>query len=84
MFEKVLLKNSSQYNKKKQFKISNYKPFFVNEVKGYKLSRLPKFKDKYFSQALILGPGKSLRKIKFKRRFSCNILWEFLKISTGQ
>lgn len=69
MFETVVLKNSSQYNKNKQFKISNYNPFFVNEVRGYKLSRLNKFKDKHFWKKkkyknidkiiIVSGPGRS-------------------------
>ncbi len=41
MFNKILLKDSKIYKKKKFFNISNYKPYFFNEVKGLKLRLYP-------------------------------------------
>ncbi len=61
---------SSKFKKKNKFDIRDYnKPFFLNEVKGYKLVRYPKLKNKSFWQSspkhlkkrilIISGPGRS-------------------------
>ena len=65
----IILKNSKIYSQKNKFNISNYKPFFVDEVPGFKLSRLPKLKYKKFWASkkykefkkfiMISGPGRS-------------------------
>ena len=66
----ITIPQSKEYKKKKRFDINSYKkPFFFNEVKGYKLARYPKFKNKKFWKSsdiykkerilIISGPGRS-------------------------
>ncbi len=66
----INIPNSKKYLKRKYFSLKDYKePYFFKEVKGHKIARYPKFKDKKFwklsnvhknKKLLVLsGPGRS-------------------------
>lgn len=71
-YKKINYMNAIRYLKNKSAK--NFNPFtLLSAFNIYDFSKKPKFrnqnyklKDKSFSKALILGPGKSLKKIKFR------------------